>query len=538
MMRKRDELEKDVLLKKYNRILFGAPGTGKSFFLEQNRKKAFGESEENFERVTFYPRYSYGQFVGMYKPVPSGNGDGVTYKYVPGPLMRVYAKARKIEIIKEWYENNTNSLLEEYKKSCRKNAKENYFLFPTNPETVWNLFEEIKYVGTEESFKATEEMKEGDFAFVYVGNGDFLKNKKGNTEKENNELTGIYAIARIITVSKPNVEEKEVWLRFDKIYNYEDKPLISFKEMGQISPKLETILQNCNQSLDDKEADKPAKEVGEKSKKINVQSANKIEGELKIQIQNRIKNLIDDKGMFIDKEKLNKEKHLLIIEELNRANAASVFGDVFQLLDRDKEGKSSYSVTTSEEVRDYLAREFYHKRFEECDETQKKECSSLCIPPNMYIWATMNSADQGVEVLDTAFKRRWDFEYIGIDESSDDKYFKDYNIPVNQNQTVNWDKLRRKINDVLSDKCYVKEDKLLGPYFLSKPLLSLDFNNYDNKNLFIEVFKSKVLMYLYEDAAAGNLSALFKCKHNRYSTVCEELDDKGVEIFGFKPEEL
>ena len=109
---------------------------------------------------------------------------------------------------------------------------------------------------------------------------------------------------------------------------------------------------------------------------------------------------------------------------------------------------------------------------------------------------------------------------------------------MNQNQTVNWDKLRRKINDVLSDKCYVKEDKLLGPYFLSKPLLSLDFNNYDNKNLFIEVFKSKVLMYLYEDAAAGNLSALFKCKHNRYSTVCEELDDKGVEIFGFKPEEL
>ena len=108
----------------------------------------------------------------------------------------------------------------------------------------------------------------------------------------------------------------------------------------------------------------------------------------------------------------------------------------------------------------------------------------------------------------------------------------------NQKQTVNWDKLRRKINDVLSDKCYVKEDKLLGPYFLSKPLLSLDFNNYDNKNLFIEVFKSKVLMYLYEDAAAGNLSALFKCEYNRYSKVCEELENKGVEIFGFKPEEL
>lgn len=512
-MKNRAALSVKELIKRYNRILFGAPGTGKSYFLQKN-SVIFDNA--NVERVTFYPRYSYGQFVGMYKPVPSENGSGVTYKYVPGPFMRVYAKARKVDIVKEWYKKNKKTLLREYKKSCNDSAsKVNFFLFSTNPETVWNLFEKIKYVGDEESFKATLETKTGDIALVYVGNESFLK--KVNTEESNDKVSGIYAIARIITDLKSDGGEKTVWLRFDKIFN--DKPFISYEEM-----------------------------LDEGDKKINVQSPHKIEGALKSKIQDRIiKELMDDKGMFKDadvfkEEDFNKENHLLIIEELNRANAASVFGDVFQLLDRDKEGKSSYSVTTSEEVRDYLAHEFYHKRFEECDETQKKECSSLCIPPNMYIWATMNSADQGVEVLDTAFKRRWDFEYIGIndssDDSSDDIDFKDYNIPVNLNQTVNWDKLRSKINDVLSDKCYVKEDKLLGPYFLSKPLLSLDFNNYDNKNLFIEVFKSKVLMYLYEDAAAGNLSALFKCKHNRYSTVCEELDDKGVEIFGFKPEEL
>ena len=86
----------------------------------------------------------------------------------------------------------------------------------------------------------------------------------------------------------------------------------------------------------------------------------------------------------------------LIIEEINRADAASVFGDVFQLLDRDEEGKSVYSISASEDIKKYL-------------EGEDISSGKLSIPSNMYIWATMNSADQGVYPMDTAFKRRWDF---------------------------------------------------------------------------------------------------------------------------------
>ena len=104
------------------------------------------------------------------------------------------------------------------------------------------------------------------------------------------------------------------------------------------------------------------------------------------------------------------EDELLLIEEINRANVAAVFGDVFQLLDR-KNGVSEHSIATSEDLKNYLDEELW---MYEVDNTE------IRIPSNMFIWATMNSADQGVFPMDTAFKRRWEFEYIGIDEEENE----------------------------------------------------------------------------------------------------------------------
>ena len=82
-----------------NRILFGAPGTGKSFTLNKERKELLGDGNEmDYERVTFHPDYSYANFVGTYKPVPCKDSDGkdaITYEYVPGPFMRIYVEALK-----------------------------------------------------------------------------------------------------------------------------------------------------------------------------------------------------------------------------------------------------------------------------------------------------------------------------------------------------------------------------------------------------------------------------------------------------------
>lgn len=212
------------------------------------------------------------------------------------------------------------------------------------------------------------------------------------------------------------------------------------------------------------------------------------------------------------------QKCLLIIEEINRANMAAVFGDIFQLLDRDKDGNSVFPIQTSEDVRQYLASSELEGSY--------VDISEMSLPSNLYIWATMNSADQGVYPMDTAFKRRWEFEYLSIDAKENviaSWQFKD----ARSEALSSWNKLRKAINDKLIE-LNVNEDKLLGPFFLKEA----DFAN-DKK--FAAVFKSKVLMYLFEDAARQKRKSLFSgCGEkdwNIFSRICDKFDKRGVEIF-------
>ncbi len=213
---------------------------------------------------------------------------------------------------------------------------------------------------------------------------------------------------------------------------------------------------------------------------------------------------------------------LLIIEEINRANVAAVFGDIFQLLDRDDDGVSDYPIQATEDIKNYLADELGG---------QPSDYNKILIPNNMFIWATMNSADQGVFPMDTAFRRRWDFTYIGINASEEGIQGKKVLLGKGDNQrNVEWNVLRRAINDKLSS-LKINEDKLLGPYFLSKKIIPKD-NPIDVKN-FIAAFKNKVLMYLYDDAAKQKRSAIFAdgIDTTKYSAVCEAFDEKGVFVF-------
>lgn len=248
---------------------------------------------------------------------------------------------------------------------------------------------------------------------------------------------------------------------------------------------------------------------------------------------------------ILEKAYKNPDKNfLLVIEEINRANPAATFGDIFQLLDR-KNGRSEYSIETSEELKLFFTKKFVSEFDEMSDEekdTALDSFSKMYIPPNMYIWATMNSADQGVYPMDTAFKRRWDFKYIGINDNMEAMQKVTFKIALSAGeQKVNWNKLRMKINDVLSgSQCRVNEDKLLGPYFISGEVMainkdthSFDESKFDNEQ-FIDAFKNKVLMYLFEDAAKQRKTEIFKgCDEaTRFSAVCEAFDKKGVEIFG------
>ena len=231
--------------------------------------------------------------------------------------------------------------------------------------------------------------------------------------------------------------------------------------------------------------------------------------------------------------------YLLIIEEINRANTAAVFGDFFQLLDRNGNGESEYGIAVSEDLKLYLEEQFDKNNLTENEKRYLGEkLDKITLPPNFYIWATMNSADQGVMPLDTAFKRRWEFEYTGIDDTynkskdeSGKSEFDDYKFKANENELAKWNDFRVKINEILS-KCHVSEDKLLGPYFVSKSILaSKDIEKITN------TIKNKVLMYLYEDAGRQHRKRIFKeGKWETYSKLCEAFDENCEEMFNDKVE--
>lgn len=222
---------------------------------------------------------------------------------------------------------------------------------------------------------------------------------------------------------------------------------------------------------------------------------------------------------YVKAVKNPEQNYLLIVEEINRANPAAVFGDVFQLLDRRSDGCSEYTVAAPEDMREQLMVEF---------DNDAIAASKLAIPSNMYIWATMNSADQGVFPMDTAFKRRWDFRYMGINEGEDADID---GTPLNKievpcgGRSVVWNNLRHAINDFMaSDDLKINEDKLLGPFFINPNALTPE--------RFADVFKDKVLLYLYEDAGKTKRKKMFKGELNTYAKVCEAFDESGEGIFG------
>lgn len=214
----------------------------------------------------------------------------------------------------------------------------------------------------------------------------------------------------------------------------------------------------------------------------------------------------------IAKNENEAKPHLLIIEEINRARTAAVFGDTFQLLDRSKDSlyASTFPIALSEEMKSYIRAAFAEAGI--ASRFTWNTIRDYKIPSNMYIWATMNSADQGVYPLDTAFKRRWQFEYMGIDEGSDTVN----KIKCDDDDTSVfygrlWNVWRKAINKTLK-VAGINEDKLLGPFFLGMDALK-------GKEEFIQAFSAKVLMYLREDVLRTKRGVLFKEKDAHFSDI-------------------
>lgn len=193
----------------------------------------------------------------------------------------------------------------------------------------------------------------------------------------------------------------------------------------------------------------------------------------------------------------SEEKYTLLIEELNRANAHSVFGDIFQLLDRKSDGSSQYKIYPNEELMKYLM---------SLEDIKHHFTEGLFIPKNMNIVATMNSADQGVYVLDSAFKRRWKFKYMPIME----KGFVHENYLINYaGDKFEWRYIVNSINQRLK-KLGINEDRLIGPYFLSPKEIG------DSSS-----FTSKLLIYLWDDVLRYKRDEFFDKNIKTFSDLVE-----------------
>lgn len=194
------------------------------------------------------------------------------------------------------------------------------------------------------------------------------------------------------------------------------------------------------------------------------------------------------------------KKQYLIIEEINRGNCAQIFGDLFQLLDRNEYGFSDYPIVADKDMQKYLEKEFAGWEITNKDEINQlygeanmvnliMKGERLVLPSNLYIWATMNTSDQSLFPIDSAFKRRWDWKYVPIREGRD----KETNAPLNWyintgDKQYKWWSFISKVNELICSLTN-SEDKKLGYFFCKAKDGEID----------ADLFVSKVIFYLWND---------------------------------------
>lgn len=194
------------------------------------------------------------------------------------------------------------------------------------------------------------------------------------------------------------------------------------------------------------------------------------------------------------------KKQFLIIEEINRGNCAQIFGDLFQLLDRNEYGFSDYPIVADKDMQKYLEKEFAGWEITNKDEINQlygeanmvnliMKGERLVLPSNLYIWATMNTSDQSLFPIDSAFKRRWDWKYVSISEGRDKETNAKLNWYINTgDKQYNWWSFIGKVNKLIGSLTN-SEDKKLGYFFCKAKDGEID----------ADLFVSKVIFYLWND---------------------------------------
>lgn len=231
--------------------------------------------------------------------------------------------------------------------------------------------------------------------------------------------------------------------------------------------------------------------------------------------QSFIKAYVEAWHRYTDAECKDKDFYL-VIEEINRGNCAQIFGDLFQLLDRTNAGFSSYAVETDSDLQRFLNEDEEYKlnitlandiRNDNgkviAKATDVASGKVLILPPNLHIWATMNTSDQSLFPIDSAFKRRWDWKYEPIKYDNTE-----WKVVLSDKTECKWTDLQQTLNDLIYEATD-SEDKMLGDWFVKA----------DSHNVISEeTLVGKIIFYLWNDVAkidAGRLFDLEVEKHGK-----------------------
>ena len=211
------------------------------------------------------------------------------------------------------------------------------------------------------------------------------------------------------------------------------------------------------------------------------------------------------------------EMHYMIIEEINRGNAAAILGDIFQLLDRDSKGESKYAITNYE-----IAKFVYGD----------KE-ARIKLPSNLTILATMNTSDQSVFAIDTAFKRRWEMKLMpnNISKCS----FANKRI---LDTDISWKQFVNTINQIISEEESVllgNEDKRIGAYFIREEDISLIKQG--EEYIYNPRFAEKVLMYLWNDVFKYNRDTIFNTEYKSLEQLILAFETEKFKVFNISFEQ-